>query len=193
MQKLEHPYKPISISSLENFDAIVVLSSGSYKKIGNDDNSRYEISDSDRFFAGIELLNNFKANLLIFTAGQVPWTSNWKPEGIVLRDKAISLGTDESKILVTKTTKNTYEESIALSKLLPTRSSVLLVTSAFHMHRSKYLFENQKLKVTPFPVDFRSSTTKISIMSFLPDVGAVIKTSLFIRENIGRIYYRLFL
>ena len=193
MQKLEHPYKPVSISSLENFDAIVVLSSGSFKKIGNDDNSRYELSDTDRFLAGIELLNNYKSNLLIFTAGQVPWTSNWKPEGIVLREKAISLGLDETKILVTKITQNTYEESIALSELLPKTSSILLVTSAFHMHRSIYLFEKQEFEVTPFPVDFRSSNAKKSILSFFPSVVSLGKTSLFIRENIGRLYYRLFL
>ena len=192
MQKLENPYKPISISSLKNYDAIVVLSSGSYRKIGYHDNSRYELSDADRFFAGIDLLKNFKANRLIFTAGQVPWTKNWKPEGIVLKDKAISLGIDETKIFVTKTTKNTYEESIALLEFLPSKSTILLVTSAFHMHRSKYLFEKQKFKVISFPVDFRSSTAKISIMSFLPNIGALSKTSLFIRENIGRLYYKFF-
>ena len=192
MQKLEHPYKPVSMSILNEADAIVVLSSGSFTKVGDDDNFRYELSDADRFFSGIELLKKYKANRLIFTAGQVPWISNWKPEGIVLRDKAISLGLDAKKILVTKTTQNTYEESIALTELLPSRSSILLVTSAFHTHRSKYLFEKQGFKVTPFPVDFRSSTTKISIMSFLPNVKSLNKTSLFIRENIGRLYYKLF-
>ena len=192
MQKLEHPYKPVSMSTLNEADAIVVLSSGSFTKVGDDDNFRYELSDADRFFSGIELLKKYKANRLIFTAGQVPWTSNWKPEGIVLRDKAISLGLDAKKMLVTKTTQNTYEESIALTELLPSRSSILLVTSAFHTHRSKYLFEKQGFKVTPFPVDFRSSTTKISIMSFLPNVKSLNKTSLFIRENIGRLYYKLF-
>ena len=192
MQKLENPYKPISISSLKNYDAIVVLSSGSYRKIGYHDNSRYELSDADRFFAGIDLLKNFKANQLIFTAGHVPWTTSWKPEGIVLRDKAISLGIEETKILVTKTTKNTYEESIALLEFLPEKSNILLVTSAFHMHRSRYLFEKQGFEVTPFPVDFRSSNAKISIMSFLPNINSIVSTSLYIRENIGRLYYKLF-
>ena len=192
MQRLEHPYKHISINSLENYDAIVVLSSGSYRKIGDHDNSRYELSDTDRFFAGIDLLKNLKSNRLIFTAGQVPWTKNWKPEGIVLKDKAISLGIDETKIFVTKITKNTYEESIALFEFLPSKSTILLVTSAFHMHRSKYLFEKQGFEVTPFPVDFKSIDTKISILSFLPDVSAISTTSLYIRENIGRFYYKLF-
>ena len=192
MQRLEYPYKPVSINSLENYEAIVVLSHGAFKKVGVGDNARYELSDADRFFSGIELLKNQKADKLIFTAGQVPWTSNWKPEGVVLRDKAISLGLKDKNILVTKKTQNTFEESIALSELLPKASSILLVTSAFHMHRSRYLFEKQGFEVIPFPVDFRSSNAKTSILSFFPSVGSLGKTSLFIRENIGRIYYKLF-
>ena len=193
MRKLEHPYVAVSINSLKMHDAIVVLSSGATRKVGEDSNTRYEIVNASRFFAGIDLLKNFKANQLIFTAGQVPWTKIWKPEGIVLKNKAISLGIDETKIFVTKTTKNTYEESIALSKLLPKISSILLVTSAFHMHRSKYLFEKQGFEVIPFPVDFKTSNVEISIISFLPSVGALHNTSLFIRENIGRIYYKFFI
>ena len=123
----------------------------------------------------------------------MPWTNNWDPEGIVLKDKAISLGVPQSKILVTEKVKNTYEESFAVAKLLPNNSSIILVTSAFHMHRSKYLFERQGFRVTPFAVDFRISNAKISIFSFLPTESAISKTSLFIRENLGRLYYKLFL
>jgi uncharacterized SAM-binding protein YcdF (DUF218 family) len=61
------------------------------------------------------------------------------------------------------------------------------------MQRSKYLFEKQGFNVIPYPVDFKSSNSKISIMSFLPNLGSLNKTSLFIRENIGRLYYKLFL
>ena len=193
MQKLEHPYKPVSMSILNEADAIVVLSSGSFTKVGDDDNFRYELSDADRFFSGIELLKKYKANRLIFTAGQVPWISNWKPEGIVLRDKAISLGISQAKILVTENVKNTHEESIATTKLIPNNSSIILVTSAFHMHRSKYLFEKQGFDVIPYPVDFKTSNIKTSIINFLPSVSSLNYVSLFIRENIGRLYYKLFL
>ena len=90
----------------------------------------------------------------------MPWKDNWEPEGFVLKDKAISLGVSEEKILVADKVKNTYEESIAVTKLIPNNSSVILVTSAFHMHRSKYLFEKQGFDIIPYPVDFK--TTKIN-------------------------------
>ena len=190
MQKLEYPYKPISTNSLKVADAIVVLS-GMLHQVGDENYSTYEFSDPDRFFGGLDLIKENKSKKIIFTAGQLPWTDNWEPEGLILKNKAISLGIQEYQILVTEKVKNTYEESIAVTKLIPNNSSIILVTSAFHMQRSKYLYVNQGFEVIPFPVDFKSTTTKISIMSFLPNLEALRKTSIFIRESIARLYYKL--
>ena len=192
MQKLEYPYKPISINSINEADAIVVLS-GMLHQVGDKNYNTYEFSDPDRFFGGLDLIKENKSNKIIFTAGQLPWTDNWEPEGIILKNKAISFGVPQAKILVTENVKNTYEESIAVTKLLPNNSSIILVTSAFHMHRSKYLFEKQGFDIIPYPVDFKTSNAKTSIMNFLPSVSSLNKVSLFIRENIGRFYYKLFL
>ena len=191
MKKLEYPYQPITMSSIKENDAVVVLS-GMLRQVGNKKYSTYEFNDPDRFFAGIDLIKQSRADKLIFTAGQLPWTDNGSPEGYILKNKAISLGIP-GEILVTENVKNTYEESIAVTKMIPNDSSIILVTSAFHMHRSKYLFEKQGFKVMPFPVDFKSSNQKLTIISFLPKVEAFLKTSLYIRENIGRLYYKLFL
>ena len=191
MQKLEYPYKPVSMNSLKEADAIVVLS-GMLHQVGDINYNTYEFYDPDRFFGGLDLIKENKSNKIIFTAGQLPWTDNWEPEGIILKNKAISFGVPQAKILVTENVKNTYEESIAITKLIPNNSSIILVTSAFHMHRSKYLFESQGFKVMPFPVDFKTSNEKLSVLSFFPNLGAMGDTSKFIRENIGRIYYKLF-
>jgi uncharacterized SAM-binding protein YcdF (DUF218 family) len=190
-KQLEYPYKPIPINLIKENDAVVVLS-GMIHQVGDKNYSTYEFSDPDRFFAGIDLIKHKKSDKLIFTAGQLPWTENWKPEGYILKDKAISLGV-LSQILVTNNVKNTYEESIAVTKLVPSKSSIVLVTSAFHMQRSKYLFEKQGFDVTPFPVDFKSSNSKFSFLEFMPSIGALNKTSIFIRENLGRLYYKIIL
>ena len=188
-KKLEHPYKHIPISLINKNDAVVVLS-GMIHQIGDKNYYTYEFSDPDRFFAGIELIKQKKSDKLIFTAGQLPWTENWKNEGYILKDKAISLGVP-GQILVTTNVKNTYEESIAVTKVIPSNSSIVLVTSAFHMQRSKYLFEKQGFNVTPFPVDFRAQNRNFTVLELLPTVEALKKTSRFIRENIGRLYYKI--
>lgn len=191
MKRLEHPYYPIPISSIKENDAIIVLS-GMVRKVGNNKLSTYEFKDPDRFFAGIDLIKQSKSDKLIFTAGQLPWTVNGSPEGYILKEKAISLGVP-GEIVVTEKVKNTYEESVAVTKIISNSSSIILVTSAFHMDRSKKLFEKQGFKVTPYPVDFKTYIQKQTIMSFLPKLEALNQTSLFIRENIGRLYYKFFL
>ena len=191
MKRLEHPYHPIPISSIKENDAIIVLG-GMVRKVGNDKHSTFEFIDPDRFFAGIDLIKQSKSDKLIFTAGQLPWTVNGLPEGYILKEKSISLGVP-GEIIVTDKVKNTYEESIAVTKLIPNNSSIILVTSAFHMDRSKYLFEKQGFEVTPYPVDFKTYIQKQTIMSFLPKLEALNQTSRFIRENIGRFYYKFFL
>ena len=191
MKRLEYPYKPIPISSIKENDAVIVLG-GMLNKVGDQNYNKYEFSDPDRFLGGIDLIKNFKSKKLILMSSQLPWTVNWQPEGQVLKEKAISLGLDPDQIFVTEKVKNTYEESIAVTKLIPNNSSIILVTSAYHMDRSKYLFEKQGFKVTAFPVDFKSSNQELSLISFLPNVDSLYKTSLFIRENIGRLYYKFF-
>ena len=191
MKKLENPYKPTSIDSISKADAIVVLS-GIIHQVGDKNYNKYEFRDPDRFFGGIDLIRVNKSNKIIFMAGQLPWTNNWKPEGFVLKDKAVSFGVPQEKILISDIVKNTYEESLAVTKLIPKNSTIILVTSAFHMHRSKYLFEKQGFDVIPYPVDFKTYNTKTSIMNFLPSLGSLDSVSLFIRENIGRIYYKFF-
>ena len=190
--KLEYPYKLISYDRIKYSDAIVVLSSG-INQIKEGDIYRYQWGSPNRFFSGVNLIKKEKANKLVFTAGQLPWDRKWKPEGYILKEKAIELGVKEEQILVSGNVKNTYEESIAVNKLLPKNSSIILVTSAFHMHRSRYLFEKQGFKIIPFPVDFKSSGSTFTILNFIPSLNALSKTSDYIREMIGRLYYKIIL
>ena len=190
--RLEEPYYPIPVQNIKKHDFVVVLS-GMIHQVGNKNFKKYEWGDPDRFFAGIELIKNKKASNLIFTAGQLPWTENWKPEGYILKDKAVNMGIPEENIFVTDKVKNTYEESVAVLKLIPKNSSIILVTSTFHMKRSKYLFEKQGFNITPFPVDFKISSSNFTFLDLIPSVSSLQKTSTFIRENIGRLYYKIIL
>ena len=69
---------------------------------------------------------------------------------------------------------------------------ILLVTSAFHMQRSKTLFERAGFKVEPFAVDFKVSQAKVlSVLDFMPNADALQQTETAWRELYGRAYYAL--
>ncbi|MDA7825386.1 YdcF family protein [Candidatus Pelagibacter sp.] len=188
---LQKDYTLQDASTINNADAIVVLS-GMLKTIKVDDKLKYEFADGvDRILSGIDLFRNNKASLLILTKGQVPWSLGI-PEGEYLKEFAIKFGVPKKSILLTENVQNTDQEAKSVKKLLNSNNvKVILVTSAFHMPRAKKVFEASNIKVVPFAVDFINSHQKLTFMSFIPSADALKGTSLFVREMIGRLYYNL--
>ena len=188
---LEKDYTLQDASTINNADAIVVLS-GMIKTIKVNDKLKYEFGGAvDRILSGIDLFKSNKASLLILTKGQLPWSLGM-PEGEYLKEFAIKLGVPEESILLTDNVQNTDQEAKSVKKLLNSNDAkVILVTSAFHMPRAKKVFEASNIKVIPFAVDFISSHQKLTFMSFMPSPYALSDTSLFLREMIGRLYYYL--
>jgi uncharacterized SAM-binding protein YcdF (DUF218 family) len=151
----------------------------------------------DRFEAGLALAKAGKAPLLVFTGGWLPWHAGARPEGEVLRERAIERGVEAGRIVVTGSVRNTEEEARAVAALLRghdgtgSQPSIVLVTSAFHMRRAGLLFTRAGLSVTPFPVDFQTSDSPFSFMKVLPGADSLQNTERAVREFYGYLYYRL--
>ena len=188
---LESNYKLNQVSEVQEADGIVVLS-GMVKVIKNKNNLDYEWGESvDRIFAGIELFKENKSQTLILTRGKLPWSVG-VPEGEYLREFAIKFGVPEKNILLTENVENTDQEAKAIKKLFSINSpKVILVTSAFHMPRAQTVFEAAGIDIEAFPVDFQRGESKLTFMSFIPSANALSGTSFFVREMIGRTYYKL--
>ena len=188
---LEKDYVLQDISAIDKADAIVVLS-GMVNTIKVDNKFKYEFGTAvDRILSGVDLIKDNKAPLLILTRGQLPW-SKGIPEGEYLKDFAIKLGVPEESILLTVNVQNTDQEAKSVKELLNSNDAkVILVTSAFHMPRSKKVFEASNIIVIPFAVDFKSSNIKFTYIHLIPSAGSLNATSFAVRELIGRLYYNL--
>lgn len=187
---LEKDYQPIEIAEIENVDAIVVLS-GMIRVIGDEENLKYEFTDSvDRFFAGLDLFNNNKSPILILTRGKMPWSIGIA-EGEYLKELAIKYGVSEENIILTDEVQNTDQEAKAIKEILTEDAKIILVTSAFHMPRAEKVFKAANINLIPYPVDFQNSKSKTTMMDFIPSAGSLFDTSHFVREMIGRLYYNL--
>jgi uncharacterized SAM-binding protein YcdF (DUF218 family) len=149
----------------------------------------HEWGDPDRFFGGLELLRLNKAPKLVWTGGRMPWDTHKLSEGELLMQDAIKLGFPRERFLLTTDVQNTADEARAVAKLLGKQKSIILVTSAFHMPRSRALFEGQGMVVVPYPVDFKVSASATTPMDFLPEASALSRSSLACREMLGRLYY----
>jgi uncharacterized SAM-binding protein YcdF (DUF218 family) len=174
-----------------NAEAIVVLS-GMINQIKSTRGVYYEWIDSDRFYAGIELYKAGKAKKIIFTNGRLPWAKSIQTEGEILRLFALDQGIPNSDILLTDNVENTADEAKAVVKILGKWKTVILVTSAYHMPRSKQLFENQELIVKSYKVDYKlDQLSTITFMDFLPNPESFNLLNKGYRELIGRVIYYL--
>jgi len=188
---IESSYKYVDASLIDYHDYIVVLSGGIIKESRSKDKNKFEWGDPDRFFNGLDLFKKGKAKKIIFTRGKLPWENSELAEGDYLKKVAINMGVDESDILLTEKVENTFDEAKSVSNIIPKTSSIILVTSAFHMKRAEFLFNNYNFVVFPFPVNFKSSSDDITFMDFVPSAGALYRSSSVIRELQGRGYYYL--
>jgi uncharacterized SAM-binding protein YcdF (DUF218 family) len=132
---------------------------------------------------------------LIFTGGWWPTQPDLPPEGDVLRQRAITIGVPAAAVQSTSRVRNTADEARVVAAMLPPRSTVLLVTSAFHMPRARRLFERQGLTVLPFAVDFQASGAWAGHplrdpLNYVPSVDGLWRSSRALREAIGRTIYR---
>ena len=187
---LERNYEVQTLDNLEEHDTVVVLS-GMVRTIKNNDEIHYEFTEAvDRILAGVRLVKSGKANRMILTRGQLPWSLG-VPEGEFLSNFAEMNGVEAAKITLTRVVQNTDDEAKAIAELITSKEKLILVTSAFHMPRARKVFENQNILVTEFPVDFLSGASKLGILDFLPNASAFKNSSFFVREMIGRAYYSL--
>jgi uncharacterized SAM-binding protein YcdF (DUF218 family) len=184
------------VSAAPGADAIVVLSG--MMRIAPGPDAIPEWADAvDRLDAGVALALAGKAPILVFTSEWYPWDPDTLDKGAVLANRAVSLGVARDRILITRKVSNTAEEAKAAFDLLSSRSgarlpvSVILVTSAFHMRRSRLLFERAGLDVAPYPVDFQVSADGFSFMRLLPRADSMKSTETALREFYGYLYYSL--
>jgi uncharacterized SAM-binding protein YcdF (DUF218 family) len=104
------------VELVEPAEAVVVLSGMLQDR---KDAPLGEWSDAvDRFEGGVELFQAGKAPLLIFTGGHVPWRPEDRPEGEILKERAVQLGVPGKRIQVTGKVGNTENEASAVKVLI---------------------------------------------------------------------------
>lgn len=170
-------------------DAIVVLS-GMINQVKSTEGVYPEWNDPDRFFGGIELYKAGKAPSIIFTRGKMPWDTTKLTEGDILKQFALHQGIPDSAILLTGNVQNTADEAMAIKSLIGVNKNIILVTSAYHMSRSKMHFQKNGFLVLGYPVDFKfDRISKRTFIVYLPDTDSFRLINTGFRELIGRLFY----
>ena len=132
--------------------------------------------------------------MIFFKAGKAPVIilSGGNAEGYQPESEAMAVIRDlleiPSKAMILESeSRNTYQNGQNTARILKQRdiSHILLVTSAFHMHRAKAVFENLGITVIPAATDFQLVERFSSFLDWLPQSSALHTTTKAIKEYLG--------
>ena len=191
---VESRYPAVPVAQAGSADAVVVLGGIIGPKVGEGFVANLS-ETSERFEAGVALMQAGKAGRLIFTGARMGWRDTPATEGDELKRLAILRGVPAEKILVTREIENTAGEAAATGELMKIYGlkRVILVTTGWHMPRSAYQFRKAGVDCSLFPVDFRFDRTRATAaIDFVPRGEAWQQTETALRECYGYWFYRLF-
>jgi len=173
-------------AGLPEVDAIVLLGGG----IVNPASPRLEPeldAHGDRLGYAARLYKAGKAPVIVVSGGNVfdepGMLSNAEYSAQLLE----RWGVPRSDMVLESDSRNTYENARETARLLPaTQTTILLVTSAFHMRRAIPLFEAQGFSVVHASTDIQfTSFSGPGIIKWLPEVYHLDLTTKAIKEFIG--------
>ena len=177
----------------EKVDGIVVLGGGLEGAI-NLARGSYELnSGGDRFVETAILARRFQAAKVIVSGGVGSLVLEGEGDADTAPRLLTALGVAADRLILENKSRNTDENARFTKALITPKpgETWLLVTSAFHMPRSKALFEKAGFPVIPWPVDYRTSGKEgISLFADNP-VDSLQATTVAVREWIGLFAYWL--
>lgn len=177
------------------YDVVVVLG-GMLSEEATLQHHRPSYNDNvERILATRDLLVAGKVRLALISGGDGSLSARARaPEAALLRDQLVDWGIDAARIIIEPDSRNTHENATNTARILRAQglSRVLLVTSAFHMPRAVGCFRAQGIDVDTYPVDHRTlAGWALSAEDFLPRAGNLARTEAALREDAGRLIYRL--
>lgn len=197
MRSLE--WQNLPPTEMPKAEAIVILGGGIYAKTYP--RPMPEVAEAgDRVLYGAKLYQDGKAPLVIASGGRIEWLSGGSPEAQDMATLLEMMSVPRSAIIEEPDSLNTYENGVNVQKILKQRgiNEVLLVTSAFHMPRSRRIFEKLGIKVIPAPTDFyvtggtnSNFALKTIVILLFPDTASLHQTVIALKEYLGLFIYSL--
>ncbi|MDA2921633.1 YdcF family protein [Patescibacteria group bacterium AH-259-L07] len=98
-------------------------------------------------------------------------------------------GIPENNIALEVVSRTTKESAYYIKEMVDNKP-FFLVTSAYHMPRSMYIFEKVGTSPIPAPTDFKAEFI-YTIVDIFPHADSLRKSDIAFHEYIGMIYYKI--
>lgn len=147
---------------------------------------------TDRFEAAVKLFRAGKAPVLILPDVE-PWSGDAHTIGALLRQAAVDHGVPADAIRLTRLVHTTADEAEDVRDYLRRTGGhrIILVTSAVHMGRAAFLFQQAGIDIVPFPVDYQSNTWEWRWENFVPSASGLEQVEAYLHEILGDAVYHV--
>ncbi len=190
LRPLEGPYMDTPVPT--HADVIVVL--GGALDLANSRPGKLEYQQaSDRFMYAVLLAQQLPQAKVVFAGGTASLTDKTKTEASLLKDEAVRFGIAPERILVDDQSRNTHENAVEAKRITAATggTSVVVMTSAFHMRRSLACFRKVGVEAIPYAVDLRSHWGQPDPFGWVPQSDRLADATSAVREYVGLVVYRL--
>ena len=183
MASLESKYPPRAVSKTDTADAIVVLG-GATSGATHGHRLADMNGQGDRLLHAVALFKAGKAMRIIVSGGSRGWEA---PEAALMAEILQQMGVPETAILQERVSRHTLENARYTKDVLSREglNSVLLVTSAFHMHRAETMFQLQGIEVIPSATDYQIVNAPPLVPKWLPTVADLQRSTYALKEYAG--------
>ncbi len=172
------------------FDTIVILSGGT-SVITPDRNMKNSLSyeSFQRTYMGF-ILWKIKKVPIIVSGGKS--FGSIEADAITMENVLIELGIPKDQIIKEIKSRNTIENGLFTKSIIEKYKfkKIALVTSAYHMKRSVFVFKKLNIDIIPFATDYLCTYKRFNISYFIPDFSNLKSSNIAIHEYIGLIYYK---
>ena len=152
---------------------------------------------ADRATPAMQLDKLGKIKKILITGGQGLNPTNPYAEAELLADFMAIAGVPQQDIIIENKAVNTRENALFTKAILDEldydfNSKALLITSAFHMKRSKGCFDKVEIPTVTFPVDYYAADPQLTFKSLVqPSPDALHMWHILVKEWVGLSAYKL--
>lgn len=184
--RMESKYRPFSVLNFpsQNEAVFVHVLGGGYTSDGRlPAQAQLSTYSLGRLAEGLRICNSLENTTLIFSGHVV---SGDRSMASVMKDAAISLDADPSKIELLEQAGTTKEEALQFAERYGRDIILIVVTDAVHMPRAMRFFEEEGVKAYPAPTNFlvKSDDGRYSLR-WIPSAENLLLMDRVLREALG--------
>lgn len=192
INSLESQYKPLYIDELTDINDefhIVILGAGHGFNADMPANTLLSQSALSRLNEGIRLHRQLPNSKLVLSGYS---TVGGLTSAEMMGKAALLLGVNKESIILQNKPVDTYEEAVVYAENYGIKHPMILVTSAVHMPRAMWMFEEQGINPIASPTDFKLKGTRRQRWFGFPELSNIEKLNVGIYQYAAIAEYALF-